>query len=89
MGNTRKIVKLGETVVQTHFTPPSPMKATPITIASDSNDLSTASVSKASDVMMTSASQKEGILKRNSILPNKDPPEGKTIAIVAVMRGRT
>jgi hypothetical protein len=69
------------------FTPPSPMKATPTTIASNSNDVSTASVSQASDVMMTSSSQKEGILKKKSTLPNKDPPEGKTSAIVAVMRG--
>jgi hypothetical protein len=45
------------------------------------------SVSKASDVMMTSSSQKGGILKKNSILPRKDPPEGKTTTIVAVMRG--
>jgi hypothetical protein len=37
--------------------------------------------------MMMSSSQKEGILKKNSILPRKDPPEGKTTAIVAVMRG--
>ncbi len=64
------------------------MKATPTTIACDSNDVSTASVSKASDVMMTSSSQKEGILKKKITLPNKDPPEGKTTAIVAVMRGR-
>jgi hypothetical protein len=70
------------------FTPPSPMKATPSTIASESNDVSTASVSKASDIMMTSSSQREGILKKKSTLPNKDPPEGKTIATVAVMRGR-
>ncbi len=54
-----------------NFTPPSPMKATPIIIASKSNDVSTVSVSEAGDIMMTSASQKEGILKRNSILPNK------------------
>ncbi len=64
------------------------MKATPTTIASDSNVASTTSVSKASDVMMTSSSQKEGILKKKSTLPNKDPPEGKTTTIVAVMRGR-
>ncbi len=37
---------------------------------------------------MTSSSQKEGILKKNSILPRKDPPEGRTTAIVAVMRGK-
>ncbi len=69
------------------FTPPSPMKATTTTIASNSNYASTMSVSKAGNVMMTSSSQKEGILKKNSILPKKDPPEGKTTTIVAVMRG--
>jgi hypothetical protein len=84
----RKIVKFRETILQMSFTPPSPMKATPTTIASNSNDMSTASVSKASDVMMMSSSQKEGILKKKSTLPNKDPSEGKTTAIVAVMRGR-
>ena len=70
------------------YTPPSPIKATPTSIASNSNDISTASVSEAGDVMMTSSSQKGGILKTNSILPKKDSPEGKTTAIVAVMRGR-
>jgi hypothetical protein len=64
------------------------MKAIPSTIASNFNDVSTTSVSKASDVMMTSSSKKEGIHKKKSTLPNKDPPEGKTTAIVAVMRGR-
>ncbi len=70
------------------FTPPSLMKATPTTIASNPNDVTTVSVSEAGDVMMTSSSQKEGILKKNSILPRKDPPEGRTTAIVAVMRGK-
>ncbi len=64
------------------------MKATPTTIASNSNDASTSSVNKASEVMMTSSSQKDGILKKKSILPNKDPPEGRTNPVVAVMRGR-
>jgi hypothetical protein len=64
------------------------MKATPTTIASNSDDVSTASVSNAGDVMMMSPSQKEEVLNTNSILPNKDPPEGKTTAIKAVMRGR-
>jgi hypothetical protein len=88
LGSTKKIVKFRETIEQTIYTPPSLIKATPTTIASNSNDMSTTSVSKASDVMMTSSSQKEGILKKKSILPNKDPPEGKTTAVVAVMRGR-
>jgi hypothetical protein len=88
LGSTRKIVKFRETIVQTSFTPPSPIKATPTTIASKTNDIRTMSVSKAGDAMMTPSSQKEGILKKNSILPKKDPLEGKTTTIVAVMRGR-
>ncbi len=59
------------------------MKATPTTMTSNSNDMSIASVSKAGDIMMMSSSQ----LQKNSILPKKDPPEGKTTAIIAVMRG--
>ncbi len=64
------------------------MKATPTSIASKSNEVSTASVSKAGDVMMTSSDQKGKLLKETNFTPNKDPPEGKTTAIVAVMRGR-
>jgi hypothetical protein len=45
-------------------------------------------VNEAGDIMMTSSSQKEEMIKRNSILPKKYPPEGSTITIVAVMRGR-
>jgi hypothetical protein len=72
------------------YTPPSTIKATPTSIASNSDDLSlsTASVSKAGDVMMMSSSQKGKLLRKNSITPNKDPPEGRTTALVAVMRGR-
>jgi hypothetical protein len=88
LGSTRKLVKFRETIEQTSFTCPSPIKATPTTITSNSNDASTTSVSKVSDVMMTSSSQKEGLIKKKSTLPNKDLPEGKTTAIVAVMRGR-
>jgi hypothetical protein len=75
------------------------MKATPPSIASNSNDVSTASVSEAGDVMMTSFSeagdvmmtssdQKGNLLKKMNFTLNKDPPEGKTTAIVAVMRNR-
>ncbi len=88
MGSTRKVIKLGETVTNTSYTPPSLIKATPTSIASNSNDVSIASVSKAGDVMMTSSSQKGKLLKKNSVTPNKDPPEGRTTTIVAVMRGR-
>jgi hypothetical protein len=88
LGSTRKVIKLGETVKITSYTPPSPMKATPTTIASNSNDISTASVCKAGDVMMTSSGQTGKLLKKKNVTPNKDPPEGKTTPIVAVMRGR-
>jgi hypothetical protein len=40
------------------------MKATPTTIAKKSNDVSTASVSKAGDDMMTFSSQKKRIIKK-------------------------
>ncbi len=88
LDSTRKLVKFRETVEQTSFTPPSPIKATPTTLASDSNDASTTSFSKTSDVMMTSSSKTKGILKKKSTLLNKDPSEGKTTAIAAVMKGR-
>jgi hypothetical protein len=80
--------KSGETVKITRYTSPSPMKTTPTIIASNSNGVSTASVSKAGDVMMTSSDQTVKLLKKKNVTPNKDPPEGKTTAIVAVMRGR-
>jgi hypothetical protein len=70
------------------YTPPSLIKVIPTTIASNSNDVSTASVSEAGDIMMMSSNQKEGLLKKNSILPRKNPPEGKTTVIAAVMRGK-
>jgi hypothetical protein len=46
------------------------------------------SFSDAGDVMMTSSSKNKELLNTNSILPKKDPPEGKTTAIVAVMSGK-
>ncbi len=88
MGSTRKLVKFRKTVEQASSTPPSLIKATPTTTASNSNDVSTASVSNAGDVMMTSSSQNKGILKKSNVISNKYPPEGKTTAIIAVMRGK-
>jgi hypothetical protein len=64
------------------------MKATPTNITSNSDDVSIASVSNADDVTMTSPSHKEKLLNTNSILPNEDPPESKTTATIAVMRGK-
>jgi hypothetical protein len=88
-GSTRKIIKLGETIKNTSNTPPSPIKATPTSIASKPYDVSTASVSEAGDVMMASSDQKGKLLREMYYIPIKDPPEGKTTAIVAVMRGRS
>jgi hypothetical protein len=87
LGSTRKLVKIGGTVTNTSYTPPSPIKATPTSIASNSDDLSTVSVSEAGYVIMKSSSQKGKILKKD-IIPNKDPPEGRTTTIIAVVRGR-
>jgi hypothetical protein len=64
------------------------IKATPTIIASNSNDVSMTSVSNAGDIMMMSESQNKEIINNNSILPKKDPPEGKITAIIAVMRGK-
>ncbi len=64
MGSTRKVINLGETVENTSYTPPSPIKANPTSIASDSDDVSTASVSEAGDIMMMSSSQKGKIHKK-------------------------
>jgi hypothetical protein len=88
LSSSRKVIILGETIENMSLTPPSLMKATPTTIAGNPDDVSTVSVSGAGDVMIRSSSQKKEVLNTNSILPNKDPPKGKTSAIVAVMRGR-
>ncbi len=88
MGSTRKLdIKFGENVKKRKFTPPSPIKATSTTIASNPHDVSTTSVSNADDTMMTPLSQNKELLNNHSILLKKYPPEGKTIAIIAVMRG--
>jgi hypothetical protein len=89
MVRTKKVeTKLGETIKKMKFTPPSPIKATPTTIANNPDGVSTTSVSNADDIMITSSSQNEEIHNNQSILPKKDPPEGKTTAIIAVVRGK-
>ncbi len=72
MGSTRKVIKIGETVKNTSYIPPSPMKATPTSITSVSDDVSTASVSKAGDVMMMSSSQKGKNSRKIEIFPTKN-----------------
>jgi hypothetical protein len=46
------------------------------------------SFSNVGDVMLTSSSQNEGIHVNYSTPPNKDPPECKITAVIAVMRGK-
>jgi hypothetical protein len=62
------------------------MSDTPTNIASNPDDVCTTSVSNADDIMLTSSSQNKEIHSNHSILPKTDPPEGKTAAIIAVMR---
>jgi hypothetical protein len=68
------------------FTPHSPIKATTKDVTSSKKGLGLTSVSN-DDVTMTSSTQKKEI-QVNCITPiRKNPPEGKTTAVVAVMRG--
>jgi hypothetical protein len=72
------VIKLGETVKNTSYTPPSPIEATPTSIASNSKDVvSTASVSEAGDVMMTSSDQTGKLLKKKNITPNNTHQRAK------------
>jgi len=47
------------------------------------------SVSDSDDVTMTSSTQNESNKVNHSTLVKGDPPEGKTTAVVAVMRGNS
>jgi hypothetical protein len=88
LGSIGKVViNLGETSKKTKFTPPSPMKATTNIVASNNNDMCLMLVSNADDITaMPSCQNKE--LHINYCAPiSKDPPEGKTTGVIAVMRG--
>ncbi len=89
MGSTEKVeFNLGETIKKAKVTPPSLIKATPANIASDPDGVCTTSISNADDVMLMSSSQNKQIHSNHHILPKKDPPEGKTTALIAMMRGK-
>jgi hypothetical protein len=64
LGSTRKIVKLRKIVENTSYTPPSPIKATLTTFASNYKYISTVSVSKTGDVMMTSEAKRRDYLRK-------------------------
>jgi hypothetical protein len=88
LSSTRKVeVNLGETIKKTKFSPPSPTKTTPTLIPSNPEDVCPTSFSNAGDIILMSSSQDKEICVNYSTLPNKDPPEGKTTAVIAVMKG--
>jgi hypothetical protein len=89
LGSIGKVdIKLIEMDEKMKFTPPSQIKAPLILIASDHDDVCLMSFSNAGDVMMTSSSQNKGLHVNYSSPINKEPPEGKTNAVIALMRGK-
>jgi hypothetical protein len=90
LGSIGKVViTLGETCKKIKFTPPSPIKATPNEITSNKKNFSMTSVSNEDDVLMTSSTQNKSNKVNYSTLVKGNPPEDKTTAIVAVMRGNS
>jgi hypothetical protein len=88
LGSTRKLgLKLGETIKKTKFDPPSPIKATPTEIASNQDDVHPMSFSNADDVMLMSPSQSKDVHDNYCTPTTSNPPEGKTTAEIALMRG--
>jgi hypothetical protein len=65
------------------------MKATSSTVASNTNDVCPMLVSNADDVTVMSSNQNKGVHINYSSFTNKDPPEGKPTAVIAVMRGKS
>jgi hypothetical protein len=85
MGNL--VINLGETSKKTKFTPPSLIKATTKDVTSNGNNLGLTSVSNDDDVNMTSSTQNEELQENYSTPVKESPLEGKTTAVVDVMRG--
>ena len=77
-----------ETYKKQKFTPPSPIKATSTIAESNSTDDCLTSLSDDDDEKVTSSTKSKEILVTNSTPENNNPSEGKTTAIVAVMRGK-
>ena len=81
-------MNLRETYKKQKFTPPSPIKATPTIAESDSDDYCLMSFSDDDDATVTLSTKSKEIHVSNSTPKNNNPSEGKTTAIVAVMRGK-
>ncbi len=80
------MINLGKTIKKTKITPPSPIKETPTLTASYQDDICPTSVSNAGDIMLILSSQNKEVHDSYSTPTTKDPPEGKTMAVIAVMR---
>ncbi len=81
-------INLRETYKKQKCTPPSPIKAIPTIAESDCHDDCLTSFSDDDDVTVTSSTKSKEIHVSNSTTGNNNPLEGKTTAIVAVMRGK-
>ncbi len=80
------VINLGETCKKPRFIPPSPMKATPPFDVCNGHDICVMSSSD-DDVTVTSSTKNEELCVTYSTPTNDIIPEGKTTAVVAVMRG--
>jgi hypothetical protein len=87
---TRELgLNLGETVEKTKLTPPSPLKATTTEIASNQDDVRSAFFYNAYDIMKTSPSKSKDVQDNYSTSTTSNSPEGRTTAVIAVMRGNS
>jgi hypothetical protein len=89
LDSTRDIgLNLGENIKWTKFTPPSPIEVTHTQITSNQDVVCPTSFSDTGDGLLMSPSQREEVHVSYSILPNKDPSDGKTAAVIAMMKGK-
>jgi hypothetical protein len=69
------------------FTPPSLIKATPTEITGNHDNVHPTSFSDTDEIMLTSPRQSKNVHDNYSTLTTSNPPEGRTAAVIAVMRG--
>ncbi len=81
-------INIRETCKREKFTPPHPIEATLTIAKSDSDNKCLMSFTDDDDVSITSSTKTKEIHVSNSTPVNNNPPEGKSTAIVGVMRGK-
>ncbi len=84
----RVVINLGETIKKTKFTPPSQIKATPNIIANNNDGMCLSSVSCVDDITVTSSNKNKELHVSYSTPTSKDPTEGKSTAVMKVMRDK-